>query len=113
MRGKYETYIVPYLAEIKQWARLGIEEREIARKLGVAAPTFSGYKKKHPELRDAVRDGRQDAVLTLKNKLFEVAAGKATTTTVKTYTTVDKDGSTRKHVDKIVVQHPPSVSIKL
>jgi len=50
MRSKYETNVKPNLALIESWARDGICEMEMAKRLDVSEQTFCDYKKKYPEL---------------------------------------------------------------
>lgn len=44
---KYEIFVEPRLSEISAWVKLGISEKEIAKKLGVSYSSFREYKKKH------------------------------------------------------------------
>ncbi len=107
--NKYPVYVEPYLLEIEKWARVGVEEREIARKLGVSKQTFSGYKKNHPELVEALRKGRSDSCITIKNALYEAAIG-ITTVTTKTTSAKAESGETERRVEQTKTQHPPSVA---
>lgn len=43
-KSKYETNILPRLEEIEAWARDGVSEEEMARRLNVAYSTFRKYK---------------------------------------------------------------------
>lgn len=43
-KSKYETNILPRLKEIEAWARDGVPEDEMARRLNVAYSTFRKYK---------------------------------------------------------------------
>lgn len=43
--SKYETHVAPRLEEIKNWARDGATEEEIAKNLGIAYSTLKEYKK--------------------------------------------------------------------
>lgn len=56
-RGKYESHVLPRLEFVRSAARMGNSEEEIAKQLGVSYSTFREYKKKHPELQEALREG--------------------------------------------------------
>lgn len=49
-RSKYETNILPRLEEIEAWARDGVPEDEMARRLSVAYSTFRRYKEQYSAL---------------------------------------------------------------
>ena len=73
-KRKYETYIQPYLKDITEW--LGtMTEREIAHKLGVAVSTWENYKNEHPELVEALKQGRKTLADELKETLRMKAKG--------------------------------------
>ncbi len=44
---KYEIFVEPRLSEISAWVKLGMTEKEIAKKLGVSYSSFKTYKKEH------------------------------------------------------------------
>lgn len=71
---KYETHVQPYLEEVSQMA-LNMTEKQIAEELGVAPSSFRSYKKKHPELVDALKKGRRQLVMELKSTLIQKARG--------------------------------------
>ena len=49
-KSKYERNIEPRLEEIEAWARDGVSEEEMARRLGVAYSTFRKYKEMYSAL---------------------------------------------------------------
>ena len=74
-RGKYESHVLPRLEFVKSAARMGNSEEEIAKQLGVSYSTFREYKKKHPELQNALREGAGDANGAVVNALHRRALG--------------------------------------
>lgn len=74
-RVSYESNVKPYLDMIRTWAKLGATNKEIARALGIGASTFNDYKKKHPELIEALRAGAREVVLEVKASLLRQALG--------------------------------------
>lgn len=74
-KNKYETHVKPYLNQIQEWYE-ELDERQIAtEKLGIAVSTFENYKKKYPELREALRKGKQNLISELKTTLKKKAKG--------------------------------------
>ena len=74
-KNKYETHVRPHLEEIKQWI-CDFDEKEIATKrLGIAVSTWEKYKKEHPELVDALKNGKQNLISELKESLKKKAKG--------------------------------------
>lgn len=74
-KSKYETHVKPYLSQIEEWFQ-DLDERQIAvERLGIAVSTFENYKKKYPELREALKKGRQHLVGELKASLKKKAKG--------------------------------------
>lgn len=64
----------PYLAEIEEMCQTMTEE-QIAKRLGVHMSTFSDYKTKYPELREALKRGHCDLVHDLRSSLIRKAHG--------------------------------------
>lgn len=74
-KSKYETHVKPYLQQIEEWYQ-DLDEQQIAvERLGIAVSTFENYKKKYPELREALKKGRQHLVGELKASLKKKAKG--------------------------------------
>ena len=42
-RSKYETHIQPYLDKVEEWAKQGVDQVEMAKKLHIAPSTFRKY----------------------------------------------------------------------
>lgn len=72
--NKYETHVKPYLKEVREMA-LQMTERQIAQTLRVGYTSFIEYKKRYPELVEALGQGRRQLVYELKGKLIEKAKG--------------------------------------
>lgn len=97
-KGKYETHVKPYLQQISEWYQ-DMDERQIAvERLGIAVSSFENYKKKYPELREALRKGKEQLISELKASLKKKAKGftyEETKTTIrdeggKKVTTIEK-----------------------
>lgn len=82
-KGRYESYVLPHLDEIREWYNT-LSEKDIAKRLGVSVSTFEKYKREHPELADTLKDGRQELVSMLKQSLKKKAVGFEYTETKRT-----------------------------
>ena len=71
---KYDDYVKPYLPLISEWCRT-MTEQQIAEKLGIAYSTFNQYKVDYPEVKEAIKKGRQKIVAELKGSLIKKANG--------------------------------------
>lgn len=74
-RSKYHTHVEPRLIEIEGWARDGVIDEDIAKKLGVAISTFHNYKKQFPELMDSLKKGKEVIDRQVENALLKSALG--------------------------------------
>lgn len=74
-RGKYYTHVEPKLLLVEAWARDGMIEEDIARKLGIAYSTFKVYKNQHSALSAALKRGKEVADVEVENALFKRAVG--------------------------------------
>lgn len=103
-RDLYPELVLPRLAEITEW--IGVtDEATIARRLGVSARSFGKYKNEHPELREALRKGRESLVEDLKVSLKKKARGFSFT---ETKTTVrQENGKKVTVVEKFDRYSPP------
>lgn len=88
--NKYELFVKPYLDQIKNMA-LSMTEEQIAESLEIGYSTFCRYKRKHDELRQALKNGRRILVGDLKSKLIEKARGYCYIET-KIIEEIDEDG---------------------
>lgn len=89
-RNKYETNIQPHLSEIPNWLQT-MTEGQIAEKLGVSQSSLENYKAKYPELKEALKGGREILCEELKDTLRMKARGYYYTET-KTKTRITDDG---------------------
>ncbi|WP_340018290.1 MULTISPECIES: transposase [Paenibacillus] len=74
-KSKYQTHVEPKLLLIEAWARDGMIQEDIAKKLGVAMSSFSDYKNKFPELSEALKRGQEVVDVEVENALFKRALG--------------------------------------
>lgn len=60
---------------VEMWCRDGVLEKDIAKNLGVAVSTFEDYKKKYPELREALKKGKEIVDYEVENSLYKKCIG--------------------------------------
>ena len=104
-KGRYETHVKPYLANISEWYQ-DMDERQIAvERLGIAVSTFEKYKKEHPELCEALHKGKEQLITELKSALKKKAKG--FTYEEKKHTIRDEGGKKVSIIEKYTKYAPP------
>lgn len=75
-RGLYEEWITPDgLTSIEGWAREGLTEADITKKIGIGMSTFSEWKNRFPEIVDALKRGKAPVDFKVENTLLKSALG--------------------------------------
>lgn len=73
---KYDEAVKPHLEWINAQIRNGVTEKAIAAELGITEQTLENYKKKYPELAEALKKGKgADVLQRLINSGVEAACG--------------------------------------
>jgi hypothetical protein len=89
--------VLPYIEQVREWIQL-LTEDQIAKRLGISQRSFQKYKNDHPELAQALKEGRQELVENLKMTLKKKAQGfyyEETKTVVK-----QEDGAEVKIIER-------------
>lgn len=73
-KNRYNSHVEPNLENIKEWVQL-MDEKQIAKRLGIATSTFEKYKNEHSELREALKEGKEELKVKLKATLKQKALG--------------------------------------
>ena len=103
-KNKYDEAVKPYLEEVKGWIRT-MTERQIASRLGISETSFERYKKKHPELCEALDQVRKWLRADAMSALIKKACGHKVTVQHKRIRTVD--GKKTIDIDEDEVYYPP------
>ncbi len=74
-RKKRVQYSEEFVDESYRLALLGLKEPEICKVLGIAATTCERWKKRHPEFKDAITEGRIRADAHVAQSLYRKATG--------------------------------------
>lgn len=63
------------LVVLAAWARAGLTDEEIAKKIGVSRSTLAEWKKKHESIRNALADNGEIADRKVEHSLFRMTQG--------------------------------------
>ena len=74
-KSKYETNVQPRLLEIAAWCRDGLDDRQIAEKLGISHESFYKYKRENTEFADTLKETKEIADIKVENSLNKNANG--------------------------------------
>lgn len=77
-KGKYEKWITEEgLVLLEGWARNGLTDEQIAHNVGISRSTLNDWKKKYPDISDALKKGKEVVDLQVENALLKRALGYA------------------------------------
>lgn len=75
-RGKFEYWLTEDgLTLLKGYARRGMNDEQIAAKMHIVPSTFYEWKKRFPEISEALKDGKDLPDIQVENALYEAAIG--------------------------------------
>lgn len=95
-KGKYEKWITEDgLLLLKGWARDGLTDEEIARKMHISPSTFYDWQKKYSEISEAIKKGREPVNVVLEDTAIERA------TTWRTVKEVTKEPRLDRQTGKV------------
>jgi len=73
-RGKHEKWLTPAgRVLLIGWAREGLTEEQIAKKMGISRQTLYIWKTKHSELNEALQEGKEVADFAIEQALYRNA----------------------------------------
>lgn len=92
-KGKYHDWLTAEgLLRLEGWARDGLTDEQIAENMGIRRPTLYDWKKKHPDISDTLKKGKEVVDLQVENALLKRALGyKYDEVTKELGTTVDEE----------------------
>lgn len=93
-KGKYYEYVEPKLKLVEGWARDGLTDAQIAKKLGISYTSFKDYKNKYPPFLAILKRGKEVIDLEVENALLKRALGYK-------YKEITKEQRTNKDTGKI------------
>ena len=111
-KSRYDEIVKPKLDIIEGWARNGLTLDDIANNLGFTRQTLNTYKNKHPELKEAIEQGKEVADIRVENALYRRAVG-FYSEEEKVVMTKDPDGETRPEIVTVKKYHTPDVRAQI
>ena len=74
--GKLPEWLTPEgLGRLEAWARDGLDDKDLAKAMGISRKTLYEWKKKESDICDAIRRGRGGAREQIENALMKKALG--------------------------------------
>lgn len=75
-KGKYQKWLdKDNLILLNAWARNGLTDEQIAHNMGIAVSTLYDWKKKHIEISESLKDGKEVVDVLVENALLKRALG--------------------------------------
>lgn len=74
-KSKYQTHVFPKLFLVENWAKDGLTDEEIAKRLGIATSTFYEYKLNYPEFSESLKRGKEVVDYEVEQSLLKRALG--------------------------------------
>lgn len=111
--AKYEEWITEDgLQRLEGWARDGLTDEQIAHNIGINRATLYTWKRKYPDLKFAIEDGKKPVDFEVENSLLKSALGFEYEET-KVYQVKKPDGSTENRVEKTTKYQAPNVTAQI
>lgn len=75
-KGKYREWLESEgLLKIEGWARDGLVEEQIAKNMGISVSTINEWKNRFPEIKEALKKGKEVVDREVENALLKRALG--------------------------------------
>lgn len=75
-KGKYQEWRTPDgLLQLEGWARDGLTDENVAKKIGISPSTFYAWLLKYPEISEAIKKGKAPVDIEVENALLKRALG--------------------------------------
>lgn len=110
---KYEQWLTEEgLVKLEGWARQGLTDAQIAHNCGVRADTISIWRKKYPEIDNALKKGKEVVDLEVENALLKAALGYEYEET-KTVIEQAADGTKKQHIERVKRYSKPDTTAQI
>ena len=75
-KGKYQKWLEPEgLLLLEGWARDGLTDEQLAKKMGISPSTLYAWKDKFSEISEALKQGKEVVDIKVENALLKRALG--------------------------------------
>lgn len=109
-KGKYQEWLEPDgLLLLEGWARDGLSDEQIAHNIGIATSTLYDWKKKHLEISEALKKGKEVVDIEVENALLKSALEGNITAQIFWL----KNRKSNRWREKQSIEHTGEVSTKL
>ena len=98
------------LARIREWARQGLSDKQIAKNIGVTVVAFYDWKKHFPAFAEAVNKAKSELKTELEKSMFDLATGKVYVEDVKTV--IDPATGEVLKIERTRKQIPPNANLQ-
>ncbi|WP_212746858.1 terminase [Pediococcus stilesii] len=109
-KGKYKEWITDEgLVKIEGWARDGLTDEQIAMNIGIIRTTLYDWKKKYPDISNALKKGKEVVDRQVENSLLKKALGTTVTDRQYKMVRIDKDRLNAKRmrfINEYKLDHP-------
>lgn len=114
-KGKYEKWLEPDgLTLLGAWARDGLTDEQIAKKMGVSRSTLNEWKKKHPDISDTLKKGKEVVDVEVENSLLKRALGCTVTEVTRERGVNPETGKVELVITKAVTKEiPPDTTAQI
>lgn len=107
--GKYHDWLTEEgLTKLEGWARNGLTDEQIAHNIGISTSTLYEWKNRFPELKEALKKGKEVVDLQVENALLKRALGYDYE---ETKIIVEADG--KKRVERVKKHIPPDITAQI
>lgn len=111
-KGKYHDWITDDgLTKLEAWARDGLTDEQVAKNIGINRTTLYDWKKRFPDIDNALKRGKEVVDIEVENKLLQKAMGfeyEETETWVE-----EVDGVQKKRIKKIKKMALPDTTAQI
>lgn len=111
-KGKYSEWLEEdKLLLLQSWARSGLTDEQISHNIGIHIATLCEWKKRFPEINQALKKGKEVVDILVENALLKRALGH--TIEEKHVKEITRDGITTKTVEKYTREVPGDVTAQI
>ena len=112
-KGKYHDWVTPEgLTLIQGWARSGLSNEQIAENIGINQATLYTWVKKHNEINEAIKKGKEVSDYEVENAMYKSAIGYEVEE-VKTFIEKTEDGKEKKKIERTTKHIAPNVTAQI
>ncbi len=107
-RGKYEYWLTKEgLTLLEGWARDGLVDAQLAHNIGISTCTLYEWKRRFPEIGEALKKGKEIVDMEVENALLKRALGYSCTEVIEEESS---EGNRRRETKKFI---PPDVTAQI